>query len=107
MIRPDRCTWNALKPQLDSAIQIFSKTALRLASFRTSFGLAPVLDSQCSLICQLKNRHPQSAPSNGGWRLHPLKGKDVQEAVFNSYLKRSLRIWSSSLYSAVILWDRE
>jgi hypothetical protein len=52
-------------------------------------------DMVIASFLSIESRHPQSEPSNCGWRLHPLKRKSVQEAIFNSYLIRSLGLWSS------------
>jgi hypothetical protein len=43
--------------------------------------------------------------ADGGFT--PSNSRAFQDAVLNSYLTWSRRIWSSSLYSVVILWARE
>ena len=79
--------------------RIFSTTAMRLASFLASSVWFPfnIVSTSWPFI---ESRHPAVGPIKPrGWRFHPLKRKDLQEAVLNSYLIRSLRIWPSSLFS--------
>ena len=54
-----------------------------VASSLVPFG--PVPHSQYLISRSIESRHPQSEPSNCGWRFHPLKPKGVQEAPHHNW----------------------